>query len=136
MTAEELKNAFMDRVFFNGGDRFNLRYKLNDIISFTIVNPWSSNLEKISKTIELFREHLYRDDLRIMSKQIVDKKIILLYGRTEFGTIYEIRLVPTLIDQWSAWFQRYNVKNEKNSLRLYNELMQKQTQLDSGPVIV
>jgi hypothetical protein len=131
MNSEELKNTFMDRVI-NGGERFNLRHKLNDIISFTIINPWVGTLNQIAKILETHREHLHRDDLRLRSKNIIDKKIIILYGYTEFGTMYEIKLIPTLLDQWACWYRRSGNRNEKAALKLYNDLMIQQNNIDSG----
>lgn len=131
---ESLKNTFMDRVQ-NAGERFNLRYSVNDIISFTIVNPWTNNLHYISKILENYRSHLYRDDLRIKNKKIVDGKIICLYGFTEFGTIYEIKLVPTLLDQWASWYKKNGFRNEKNASELYVKYIKMQDTIDNGPVV-
>ncbi|ARF09579.1 hypothetical protein Indivirus_1_202 [Indivirus ILV1] len=128
-----LKNIMFDRVL-RGGERFNLRTGLNDIISFTIINPWSNNLHNISKMIETYTEHVYRDDLRIRFKKIVDGKIICLYGYTEFGTIYEIKLIPTLLQQWVDWYNKIGYKNEEEAQKSYAELMKQQSNLDSGPV--
>jgi hypothetical protein len=135
MNATTFKNAMFDRVI-NGGARFNLRYDFSDLISFTIINPWSSNLHKISSSIELSRGHLYRDDLRIRDKQIVDGKIICLYGITELGTVYEIKLIPTLLNQWSTWMTQHGVKQVANAEKLYASLLKNQQMLDSGPVII
>lgn len=137
MDPELFKNTIFNRVM-NNGEKFNLRYGANDIISFTIVNPWTNNLYKLSKDIEFHREHLYRNDIRIKSKQIVDNKIICLYGYTEFGTIYEIKLVPTLLYQWAQWAQ-YNLNNGNKSdeyvEKLYRQYIQMQDKLDKGPVL-
>jgi hypothetical protein len=132
---EELKQTFMDRVA-NGGERFNLRHHMNDIISFTIVNPWSNNLHNISRALETFREHLDRDDLRLRSKKIVDGKIICLYGFTDIGTVYEIKLIPTLLDQWAQWFNASGYRNEPNANALYEKMMAKQKSLDDGPILL
>jgi len=131
MDPQELKNIFMDRVMV-GGERFNLRYRMNDVISFTIVNPWSNNLHKLSKILETYREHLYRDDLRIREKRILDDKIIILLGKTEFGTIYEIRLIPTLLDQWALWRRKNPQVGEPFALKKYNDMMAKQIQIDNS----
>ena len=130
---DTLKNIMFDRVI-RGGERFNLRHGLNDIISFTIVNPWSNNLHNISKSIENYHSHMGRDDLRIRSKKIVDGKIICLYGYTEFGTVYEIKLLPTLIYQWGEWYKKNGYRNESVAQKLYNKIINKQKTIDSGPV--
>jgi len=128
-----LKNIMFDRVI-RGGERFNLRSGLNDIISFTIINPWTNNLHNVSKLIETFTEHVYRDDLRIRSKKIIDGKIIILNGFTEFGSVYEIKLVPTLLQQWADWYNKVGYKNEEAAQKAYAQLMEKQETLDSGPI--
>lgn len=134
MTAFEFKNAMFDRVQ-NGGDRFNLRYNFTDIITFTIINPWSNVLHKVSKSLETAREHLYRDDLRIKEKKIIDGKIICLYGITEFGSIYEIKLVPTVLYQWSEWVRK-NPQNINHAEAAYANLLKTQEVVDRGPVFI
>ena len=129
------KNSMFDRVL-NGGERFNLRYNFTDIISFTIVNPWSNVLHKLSKIIETHREHLYRDDLRIRDKHIVDGKIICLYGYTEFGTIYEIKLIPTLLHQWANWMNKIGYKQPNNAEKIYASILKQQKNIDDGPVLL
>lgn len=124
-----LKNTMFDRVA-NGGERFNLRHGFNDLISFTIINPWTSNLDKMSKLIESHREHLYRDDLRIREKKIIDAKIICLYGITEMGTIYEIKLVPTILHHWAEWFHKYGFRNPSHANNLFNDMVQTQETID------
>ncbi|QKF94265.1 hypothetical protein QKU48_gp0807 [Fadolivirus algeromassiliense] len=134
MDAETFKNTMFERVI-KGGERFNLRYGMNDLISFTITNPWSNNLHNISKMLENYRAHLYRDDLRLRHKKIIDGKIICLYGYTEFGTIYEIRLVPTLIQQWAEWNTQNGTRNESAATKLYQDILKKQQAVDAGPII-
>ena len=134
MDPETLKNTMFDRVA-KGGERFNLRYGLNDLISFTIVNPWTNNLHNISKSLENYMGHLYRDDLRIRQKKIVDGKIICLYGLTENGTIYEIKLIPTLLQQWAEWYRTNLNRNEKVAGENYQKLLKQQAVVDSGPVL-
>ena len=133
MDADTFKNTIFNRVI-NGGERVNLKITSNDIISFTITNPWSNNLHNISKILENYRAHLFRDDLRIRKKIIIDK-IICLYGYTDFGTIYEIRLVPSLIQQWADWYKKVGFRNEANANVLYNKFLNQQTMLDNGPIV-
>lgn len=120
LNPDALKNTMFDRVI-KGGERFNLRYGMNDIINFTIINPWSNNLHNIAKMLENYRSHLYRDDLRIRHKKIVDGNIICLYGYTEFGTIYQIKLIPTLLQEWADWFQKSGFRNEDAANKLYQK---------------
>lgn len=129
-----LKNVMMDRVM-KGGDRFNLRYGMNDIINFTIINPWTSNLSVISRAIENYRSDTYRDDLRIRFKKVIDGKIICLYGVTEFGTMYAIKLIPTLLNQGVAWYDKNGFRDEQNFITQYNKLLKTQGELDRGIIL-
>ena len=129
MDPKTIKDTMFERVM-NGGERFNLRHGMNDIISFTIVNPWTNNLHKISKAIEQNRVHLYRDDLRIRDKRVIDGKIIFLYGMTEFGTVYEIKLVPTLLYHWGEWYQKYGYLKNNYARKLYADILKKQDDID------
>lgn len=134
MDPETLKNIMFDRVL-NAGERFNLRYGLNDIIQFTIINPWTNNLQNIAKTLENYRAWLNRDDLRLRQKKIVDGKIICLYGYTEYGTIYEIKLIPTLLQQWAEWFLKNGFRNDKMATTLYNKIVNQQDMIDNGIIL-
>lgn len=129
MSPETLKNTMFDRVM-KDGDRFNLRYGASDIISFTIVNPWTKNLFKIAKALENHRAHPYRDDLRIREKRLTDGKIISLLGVTEFGTIYEIKLIPTLLHQWSEWNKKTGYLKQEKADKLYEDMLKKQDETD------
>lgn len=129
MTPEMLKSTMFDRVMKNG-DRYNLRYGANDIISFTIINPWSSNLHKIARALESHRVHPYRDDLRIRERNITNGNVISLLGYTEFGTVYEIRLVPTLIYQWEEWFRKFGFMKPQQAEQTLKEIIKKQSEVD------
>lgn len=129
MNPQTLKNTMFERVM-RGGERYNLRYGMNNIISFTITNPWSSNLHIVSKLFENHREHVYRDDLRIRFKRVIDGNIILLYGVTEYGTTYEIRLMPTLLQQWGEWYKKSGRDNIQHANELYNSYLQSQKKID------
>lgn len=98
MSADEFKNTMMDRVI-NGGGRFRLRDGFPDIISFTIVSMYSYVLFKVAKLLETYTDHLYSDTLRIKEKKVVNGKIIYLFGITEAGSIYQIKLMPSLFDE-------------------------------------
>jgi len=135
MDPEEFKHAMFDRVI-NGGERFNLRDNFTDIISFRIVNPWTKNLFKVSKILETHSEHLYRDDLRIREKKIIDGKVICLYGITEFGTMYEIKLMPTMLHQWKEWYVKYGFNKDKAADTLYRKAIKLQDQIDKNITII
>ena len=134
MEPDEFKNKMFERVIRNG-ERFNLRWNFNDIISFTIVTPWSKTLHKISKFLEQYRQYLYTDVLRIKYKKIIDGKIIILQGITEFGTMYEIRLVPSLLYSWAKWMIKTN-KDETQGMKVYQDLLKQQIEIDKGTNLV
>lgn len=133
MDNETLKNVIFDRVLADG-NRFNLQYGASDIISFTIVNPWTEILHKLSKDIELHREHFARNDVRIKSKKIIDEKIIVLLGLTEFGTTYQIMLVPSIIHQWLVWANKNKSKYQLTQ-SLYAKYLTLQNVIDDSPVL-
>lgn len=129
MSPEMLKNTMFDRVQ-QGGERFNLRYGLNDIISFTIVNPYSKNLFKLANALGNYREHFLRDDLRIRERRLLNNKTICLYGVTEAGSVYEIRLVPTLLYHWSESYKRSGYLHPSHAEKLFQDTMKQQDQVD------
>jgi hypothetical protein len=133
MSSDKLKNAMFDRVL-NGGTRFNLRYNVSDIISFTITNPWSSVLSEVSLLLEKYKGHLYLDELRIREKKVVDGKIIILYGYTEYGTVYQIKLIPNLMDQWASWVNTYKPTTE-NAEKNYKQLLNTQNIIDNSTIL-
>ncbi len=134
MSPEKFKNSVFDRVM-NGGERYNLRYGMTDIISFTIVNPWFSNLKALSNKIAFHREHYVRNDMRIKYQNVVDDKMIVLYGSTELGSIFEIRLIPTIIHQWVDWYAKTGFHNQEAADKVYVQLLKQQEALDNGPVL-
>lgn len=134
MTPEEFKNRMFDRVLLNG-QRFNLKYDFSDIISFTIANPWSMNLYKLAKIIENYKVHLHRDDLRIKHKKILDGKIISLIGITEFGTTYEIKLLPTMLYQWALWVRKNPEKTDGEIKQVYSNQLKLQGIIDKNQII-
>ncbi len=138
MTPETMKNIMFDRVL-QCGERFNLKSNFNDIICFTIVNPWAKVLQTISKKLETYMENDYLDVLRIKEKKVIDGKIILLYGYTEFGTIYEIKLVPTLMNQWGDWAKKAVCKDSSSSSssrNIYSNVLKTQAIVDNGTVFI
>lgn len=95
LTPDQLKNIMFDRVL-NHGNRFRLKYNLNDVIGFHIINPWSNNLAEIANILKL--------DFNLRITKISDNYgVIKLIGQTTIGTTYEIVLWPTLIAQWAKW---------------------------------
>ena len=134
MDPETMKDTMFNRVV-KSGERFNLRHNMNDIICFTIVNPWFSTLQNIATVLQTYQAHLHRDDLRLRHKKVIDGKIICLYGVTEFGTTYEIKLIPTLLQQWIDWYKKNGFRNEEGANKYYNQIMSQQNKIDNGPVI-
>lgn len=129
MTPNEFKNTIFDRVLRNG-ERFNLRSNFSDLISFTITDMWTQNVIKMAQILENSREYLFRDDLRLRDRKIIDGKIIILYGVTEQGTTYMIRLLPTLLKQWVDWVNRTVCVNEPYAMNIYEKFLKQQQYLD------
>ena len=62
--------------------------------------------------------------------------MIFMYGITEAGSIYEIRLIPTLINQWALWYQKYGYLKPDYAQTLYKQYLKQQYKMDMvGPVI-
>ena len=130
LDAMTYKNVIFDRVM-SGGDRVKLRYGSNEIITYTFISPFSSNLHYISRIIENYRNVTYRDDLRIRFKKIVDSKIIILYGYTDYGTVYSIKLIPNLLNEVVNWKnKRPNIDNKKFDME-YNKMLKLQSDIDN-----
>lgn len=134
MTGDEFKNKMFDRVL-QGGRDFSLKSDFTDLVTFTITNPWSSVLCDLSNALELYREWMTLDVLRIREKKVVDGVIICLYGSMESGAIYTIRLVPSLLNQWGQWYLKVGYRSDKHAMKLYDQLLKKQCLLDGGPSI-
>jgi hypothetical protein len=129
MDPDTLKHTMFDRVI-NGGDRFSMKFGMSDIITFHITNPWTSNLHKLSKAIENTRAHPYRDDLRVRNKKIIDNKTIILTGVTEFGSVYEIKLMPNILFQYGEWYKKIGFTNPQNADKIYKEMLVQQDKVD------
>lgn len=104
MTAEQAKNKMFDRVIRgqetlqekNSTSGFRIIFDMNDIISFTIVNPWTRNLIEI--------EQFLFNNARLRLIHVVRKNNVThLIGRTDLGTSYEIILVPSVLNNWMEW---------------------------------
>lgn len=137
MNANEFKETMFERVL-RGGERFNLRENFNDLISFTIIGPFTATLNKISSKLENHKNHYYRDDLRLREKQVIDEKITCLYGYTEFKTMYQVKLIPSLLHSWGQWKNNKigPYANDSHSIKVYKDMLKKQEMLDSGTVLV
>ena len=124
LSPEELKQNMFDRVMYYG-KRFTLKYKMNDIIAFHIINPFSKNLEKVS-------EYLENDSRLKIIRKFVNNGVIHLIGKTDVGTTYEIGLWPTMISQWARWAEENPQISNENKKYTFMESIKKQEQLDSG----
>lgn len=131
-TPEELKDITFNRVS-NMGSRYAATYHMNDIISFSIVNPWTKNLDELSKILVNVPE------LRIKRKQVYNGKIIHLIGVTELGSTYEIKLWPSIIYQAAVWAFKHEFPHDKRNTKkldmMYNNALKLQNQIDSSIVI-
>jgi len=129
LTPEELKQSMFEVA---AGNPPSSKYYSNNIniISFTLVNPWTMNLKKFSKILEAQREYYNRNDLRLSGKRIVDGKIILLRGMTEFGTSYEIRLIPSLIYQFIVWDDNTENTSSNYKENAYRSSIKNQDKID------
>lgn len=111
MPAKQIKHTMMNRVLkiqktmnFESSDQYDtktdttyrLAYDMNDIINFVIVNPWSSNLEKI-------RSFLLAETRLNIFKSHTSNGIIHLVGRTDIDTTYEIILCPAIMYHFMLW---------------------------------
>lgn len=104
LTPEQAKNKMFDRVI--KGQRylaeekslsgFRTIFDMNDIVSFSISNPWTKNLEELSS-------HLLSCDRLNVFKIIEKNGVKHLVGRTDIGTTYEIVLVPSILQNWIEW---------------------------------
>lgn len=127
MTPEEVKNIMFDRIM-NYGKRFTLVYHMNDIIHYHITNPWTKNCFEIAEKL------INEPSLRII-KKIIHKGTILLVGKTNLGTTYEIVIWPTLIAQWAKWSQE-NKHLPKNIIEDHlTKSIKMQNNVDNGAVI-
>lgn len=135
MNTEEVKNTFFERIMKgkytdsnnngysdggNSGNAFRLIYDMNDIISYTITNPWTSNLQEL-------KIHLINTERLRIFDEYEKNYVTHLVGRTDIGTTYEIILVPDVINNWLDWRKlNKNIDNGavtqtlKNAVRIQN----------------
>lgn len=128
MNPVELKNLMFNRAI-NGHAKS--RSAPNNIISFRVSNPWSANLVRVIELLLSYKGHGYRDDLRIREQEAFDKKIFILTGATEAGTMYEIKLIPTLLKFWADW----DINRVQPDGGIYAKILQEQEVIDKGPVL-
>jgi hypothetical protein len=122
----ELKETIFDRVMLHGS-RFNLFYNSNDVISFNIINPWSSNLESIVNILKSIPQ------LRI-KKIYKTQSCIRLIGITAVDTTYEIILWTTLMAQWARWIKNNHLDADKYK-HILQKLIAKQKIIDDSVII-
>ncbi len=91
---------------------FRLAYDMNDIISYTIVNPGSSNLKQIQNL-------LFNESRLNIYKSHTSNGIIHLVGRTDIGSTYEIILCPSIMYHFMLWKQDHH---HCTAERMANEL--------------
>lgn len=126
MNPTELKETIFNRVFRHG-DRFNLFYDANDVISVNIINPWTRNLLEISQLLKM------RPELRI-KKMLQSKTHITLIGLTEVDTAYEIRLWTSQIAQYVRWIKNNNL-DPNIYIKILSQIIERQQIIDNGDII-
>jgi hypothetical protein len=120
---KHLKNIMFDRIM-DQGNRFRLGYHMNDIISFHITHPYTSNIQELSTILS------ENQALRIIYKT-QDKGIIQLVGRTDLGTTYEIVLWTTLTANWARWAQQNPQISLQIKLKELDKVIVKQKTIDN-----
>lgn len=135
-TPEQVKNRMFNRVL-KGQEMikekksihgFRTVYDMNDIISFTIINPWSQNLHEIASRL------VRTERLNIMYK-IEKNNIIKLIGRTEIGTTYEIILTTSIMHNWYQWKIQNPQLSDERILSSLKSCIRSQKILDSTYVL-
>lgn len=98
------------------------------IISFTIISPWSKVLDKA--TAALLRD--ITGYYRINKIKKAYGKVTYLMGNTPYGTTYQIKLVPSLL---FMYFVGDNGGNGISS-ESFNALLAMQNKIDAGEVVI
>lgn len=124
----QIKNTLFDRAIKNS--RFTLAEHFNDIISFNIVNPWTSNCDEIVGLLKATKK------LKIY-KEIKHNGVTHLVGITPANTTYEIIVWNTLMYQCATWLNKHpsHKKNKKLVYDMYSAVQKSQEQLDKTFVI-
>jgi hypothetical protein len=132
MNQIELKNAIFDRV--TGSKKYK-NVGLSDVITFTIINPWTSNLKKLASIFGATQMTYYSynsDDLKIRKKKIIDNVSYFLSGLTPLGTTYQIRLLTPIIHQWNKW--SLNNSNRLLAQKMYDKYIKMQKLIDTETI--
>jgi len=122
LSGDDIKETMFNRVKRNDL-QFRLYNNLDDIISFQIINPWTSNCVNISKML------IKKYDLRIIKNEVVNK-IICLTGETTVGTTYEIKIIPTIMFQLIEWNKLHPNVNKTNLDTLMPQYIKLQDTID------
>jgi hypothetical protein len=144
MSPSEIKDTMMNRVLkaqklMDIGDNelyneeldtsFRLAYDMNDIISYVIVNPWSSNLERV--------QNLLMNETRLnIYKSHTSNGITHLVGRTDIGTTYEIILCPAIMYHWMLWKEDHRHCSASRMAKEMKKAIKAQRLLDRTEPIV
>jgi hypothetical protein len=126
MNPTELKETMFKRVLRNG-ERFNLFYDANDVISINIINPWTRNIIEMANLLRVV------PNLRI-KKIIRSETHITLIGVTDADTTFEIRLWTSLIAQWVRWVKNNDI-DPHAYIGMLSQIMEKQKIIDDGDII-
>ena len=126
LNSYQLKDVMFNRIMIFG-ERFRLGYHMNDIISFHIINPFTSNLEELAEIFSV------NQALRIVYKTN-DKGIIRLVGKTDIGTFYEIVLWPTIISHWAKWAYANPNVPEIIKVKQLEKTVEKQRKMDNSDI--
>lgn len=127
LNSSEAKDIMFKRVKMYG-DRFRLCYNYNDLITFKITNPWTSNLEEIEDNLK------QNKNLKLI-RRYTKNGVIYLIGKTDVNTTYEILLCPTLIDHWSQWIQLNDHLPEDVVQESLKDILKQQAFFDSGIIL-
>lgn len=118
-TPDELKNHFFDSVLLaqEADVEFNIPTFINDVITFTIVNPWTKNLIEMANVIK------YVNKLNI---QRIEKQngVIFIYGKTSANTFYKIELWTSILYQAKQWHSK-NASNAPQKIKMSNKIFTK-----------
>lgn len=91
---------------------FRLAYDMNDIINYVVVNPWTSNLDRVEKyLVKESRLNIFKSHSMYGIKHLV--------GRTDIGTTYSIILCPSIMYHFMLWKEEHG---DVSASRMTNEL--------------
>jgi len=127
---EEIKNKMFDRVAYNVAhssgysNDFRLVYDMNDIVSFSIVNPWTKNLDDIET-------YLVNNERLAIFKINKKNSITHLIGKTTIGSTYEILLIPSMIAHWIEWKKQNSDASSKRQIAELKNCINIQKQIDN-----